>query len=1350
MNAAPAAPPSPLVRRRFWPRLLAAFVLLAVLLGALAAWLVASEAGLRTLAGAATHASGGALRFEGVRGALRGPLAFARLRLELPDAKVEADDVELAWRPAALWSRQVFVERLRAGRIAVFLKDATAPPATEAHAPPQSLRLPITFDLTAEVGALEVYAAADGEDVRAGTRLFAAHDGRFALGGEASRFLLRQLAAELPQGRVEVAGELGAEAPFAVRLEGRLEGGGWTLAVDAAGTLAAPVLRARAQGHGMRGEATARAAPFAALPLETVAVDIEHLDPAVFAPALPRADLRVRADFTVAAGEDGGPVLRGPLHVDNARPATLDAGGLPVTRLRAEVDAAMDAVRLAALVLEGGGGQITGELRWRGQAEHGADTEVETAAAPAFLPAAFGQVDARLDVAALDPARLDRRLPAHRVDGHLEVSATARRQQGKVLLRAGAARAAFEGEIMAAGVARAAFVAKLDLRDVDPALFHPASPAARINLQAAATGFLGAQAAAAVHFAFGDSRLDGRSLGGKGLLSLDTAHVYGIDLWLDLAGNRLKANGNWGNAEDRLALELDAPRLAAVGYGLQGRIRAAGTLAGGLDAPAGTLRLDAEKLRLPGAVEVAALTAQADVEAGDSGALALRLDGAGISAGGGRIARARFLADGRRDRHRIRIEIEEKSGTDAFRVEAALEGGLQALHWQGNIVALESGGKWPARLRAPAALVLGADELSLSGAAFTVGAQGEALLDETRWKDGETTLRGSLRGLAMNMIPGQGRRNLLTLAGDWDLRLGERIEGQARVLRESGDLTVRGEIATRLGLERLEAYLFAHDRRVRLVFAAHGREIGEVGASLEAGIERDGQGWRLARAVPLSGAAHLSMPSLAWLGRLMRENVETGGAILADVDISGTPDRPDLRGQVTGHALQLNFVDLGLMLTGGELEAEFAHRDGRQNLRLARLAFESSNRVKPNDKRVPFKELTSTPGRLLLTGEIALDGAAQGGRFALTAERLPLFQRHDRWLIVSGEGKARIRDKTLELDAALRADAGYIEVEASPAPSLGDDVVVRDNRAAGTGEGEDEAGAEDGHGGVSVIAGQIALDLGNALYLAAFGVDTRLMGKLELQLRPHEAPRALGTIRTVAGTYRGYGQRLAIERGAITFQGEPDNPGLNIVAMRRGMEVDAGVAITGNAHKPQVRLVSEPSVPDHEKLSWLVLGRAPDAAGGADLGLLMPAAQALFGGTGGGMSDDLARRLGIDSFSIGQGDLNSSSRSATSRVVGGGSRISSGPTVSSDVVSVGKRLTNDLFLSFEQNLSGAESLVKLTYRLGRRMSLVARGGTDNALDFYYMFFFRGKESASRPARQPSPGETPGEEGGGED
>ncbi|MDR3214367.1 MAG: translocation/assembly module TamB domain-containing protein [Azoarcus sp.] len=1324
-----AAPPLPLRvhrRRRLLVVFVAVFAVVVVAVCAALGWLTVTEAGLRTLTRATHYFSGGALRIEGAQGALRGPLALSRLSLDLPQAKIEIAEIALDWRPLALWGRHVAVDRLRVKRVDVFLKD-TPPSSSEPPVLPESLRLPLDFDLALEVGTVEIHDAqrSKNDDVP----VLVLRNSALSLHGESSRFLLRRLAMELPQGRIEAEGELGTAPPFALRLNGRLASEALALEFDGEGSLAEPLLQLRAQAHGAQGRATVAATPFAALPLKTLKLEADDLNPAAFAPGLPRAALRLRANFAATPGANGQPVLRGPLRIDNARPATLDTGGLPLTGLSADVDAALDELQLDALVLEGGQGKLAGRLHWQRHAEQDGSVRPNN-----VLPAGFGQIDANLDVSALDPARLDARLPSRRVDGNLQAGASAQRQWGKVALRAGAARIEADGEVVAGVAAAPAFVLKLNLHDFDPASFHPAAPSASISLQAVAAGVIAEQRPpVALHFAFGNSRFDGQPLGGSGRLTLEDARLRDVALGLDFAGNHLKLAGNWGDIADILSLDVNAPRLAAMGHGLTGQLRATGLITGGLDAPAGTLRLDTEKLHLPGEVDIAALSGEARIETSDKGSLALKLKGSGLTMGDLRLAAVRLDADGRRDHHRIHLETAGKFGENDAKLTTTLEGCLQELHWRGQILALENSGRWPLRLRAPAELELGAEELSLVHADFDAGEQGDIRLTETRWKNGALALHGSLSGLAMTMLPGQSRRQPLTLGGAWDLRIGETLEGEAHLLRESGDLSVQGEISTKLGLERLEAHLFARNRKVTLALAAQGKEAGELGVSLEAGVDRGSDGWRLAPHEPLVGAAHLVMPSLAWLGRLLRENVETTGILTADVNIAGTPTAPNLQGNIAGHDLQLAFVDQGLILAGGELEAGFTHRDARQNLHLKQLAFESANRVIPRDKRVPVDKLTATPGTLRVTGDVALgaaaaseEGGAQRGHFTFTAERLPLLQRPDRWLIVSGEGNASLQGKAIDLDARLRADAGYIEIDDTPPPGIGDDVVVHRTNAR---EGNT---AQDADGGIA-IAGKIALELGHALYLNAFGVDTRLTGGLELQLHPDGPPRALGTIRTIDGSYRGYGQRLAIERGTITFQGEPDNPGLNIVAMRRGMEVDAGVAITGDAHGPQVKLVSEPAVPDPEKLSWLVLGRAPDAAG-ADLGLLVPAAQALFGGSGGGMTDELARGLGFDSFSIGQGDLNSSSRSATSKVVGGGSRISAGPAVSSDVVSVGKRLTNDLFLSFEQSLAGAESLVKLTYRLDRRLSLVARGGTDNALDVYYTFFIGGGRERKGQAR----------------
>jgi translocation and assembly module TamB len=79
---------------------------------------------------------------------------------------------------------------------------------------------------------------------------------------------------------------------------------------------------------------------------------------------------------------------------------------------------------------------------------------------------------------------------------------------------------------------------------------------------------------------------------------------------------------------------------------------------------------------------------------------------------------------------------------------------------------------------------------------------------------------------------------------------------------------------------------------------------------------------------------------------------------------------------------------------------------------------------------------------------------------------------------------------------------------------------------------------------------------------------------------------------------------------------------------------------------------------------------------------------------------------------------------ATSSVVGGGSATRGDATVSGQVLSVGKRLSADTILSFEQSLSGVEHVVKLTHQLTRQLAVIGRAGTDNAIDLRWSMSFR--------------------------
>ena len=215
-------------------------------------------------------------------------------------------------------------------------------------------------------------------------------------------------------------------------------------------------------------------------------------------------------------------------------------------------------------------------------------------------------------------------------------------------------------------------------------------------------------------------------------------------------------------------------------------------------------------------------------------------------------------------------------------------------------------------------------------------------------------------------------------------------------------------------------------------------------------------------------------------------------------------------------------------------------------------------------------------------------------------------------------------------------------------------------------------------------------------------------GQLTLRGRLPDAPRLDGTVRIVQGMYTGFGQKLEIERGTLVFSGAVDNPAIDVVAYRRYLPVEAGVAITGTAQVPKLTLVSKPDVPEQDKLSWLVLGVPADSAGsqGAALG----AAAALIASSDPrAPSFNVASTVGLDVLSIRSGQT-------------GGLGSSSAASLAQDsIVTLGKRLTDRLFVSYEQSLRGLQNLLRLQYEITERLSVRARAGTQNGVDLLWIW-----------------------------
>jgi translocation and assembly module TamB len=408
------------------------------------------------------------------------------------------------------------------------------------------------------------------------------------------------------------------------------------------------------------------------------------------------------------------------------------------------------------------------------------------------------------------------------------------------------------------------------------------------------------------------------------------------------------------------------------------------------------------------------------------------------------------------------------------------------------------------------------------------------------------------------------------------------------------------------------------------------------------------------------------------------------GSLRAEAAVSGTRADPQFTGSLQADDLVLRSIVEGVSFRGGELRATLA-----------------GERIVIERFRLEGRGGAERGGVLLASGSaewrrVERDGAMRREpliELQATATKLRASSRPDRRVTVTGALQMRLEGAALQLRGNLRADEALIVLPDETAPSLGDDVVVR-----GT-----EYPIQRGSGVRVVPDVRVMLDLGDAFELRGQGLQTRLAGRLEVHSAPADpAPRVVGEVRTASGTYRAYGQQLAIETGVLRFSGAYDNPALEIVAVRPNATTQrVGVQITGTAQAPRVRLFSDPDLPDSEKLAWLVLGR-PASGAGAEAAVLQQAAIALLAGRDGGALDGgLASALGLDTLSFTGESTNADGSTAAG------------------ALTLGKRIADNLYLSYERSLAGTLNTVSVFYDVTRRVTIRARAGSENAVDLIF-------------------------------
>jgi translocation and assembly module TamB len=493
----------------------------------------------------------------------------------------------------------------------------------------------------------------------------------------------------------------------------------------------------------------------------------------------------------------------------------------------------------------------------------------------------------------------------------------------------------------------------------------------------------------------------------------------------------------------------------------------------------------------------------------------------------------------------------------------------------------------------------------------------------------------------------------------------------ARVARSSGDLSVtelvQDPTASKqaLGLSRALFSVKAEGMDWTADADVAGSRLGELAGHWTA--EAPSPASLPTAESPLRGNVKAHVADLNVWGAWVPPGWRLGGELRTDLALSGRWGDPKLTGQLTAENLAIR----------NALEGVYGH-DGEAMIRLT-----------GDQARIERFRLKAGNGELSLSGSASL-GAVPLARLQLQARQFQLLGRIDRKIVTSGDIALELGEESVKVTGKLGIDEGLFDLSKGDAPSLDSDVEVLDASAPA-----DDADATTAVAPKTGRATRIdlAVDLGDHLQLRGRGIDTRLKGALQIT-SPNGVLAVRGSVRTDGGQYVAYGQKLDVRRGEITFTGPVNDPRLDILAVRPNLDIVVGVAITGTALAPHVKLMSEPDMSDSDKLSWLMLGRAPETVGGADTALLQQAAMALLAGEGEAPSDQMLKRLGLTDFAVGQ--------------------KSDADNVKQTVVTLGRQVSKRVYVGYERSVNAAAGNWQLIYRIAQRLTIRAQAGVDTA------------------------------------
>jgi autotransporter translocation and assembly factor TamB len=233
------------------------------------------------------------------------------------------------------------------------------------------------------------------------------------------------------------------------------------------------------------------------------------------------------------------------------------------------------------------------------------------------------------------------------------------------------------------------------------------------------------------------------------------------------------------------------------------------------------------------------------------------------------------------------------------------------------------------------------------------------------------------------------------------------------------------------------------------------------------------------------------------------------------------------------------------------------------------------------------------------------------------------------------------------------------------------------------------------------LRADVAVDIPRNAWVQGPGTAIEVNGQVNVKKDLNEPFLLSGTIATERGFASFYGKKFDLETGEITFTGSPEiNPFLNVAATYEISDYLITIQVNERAREPRLTLSSEPELPQSDIVSLLLIGKTTDRLTNSEQKSFSDYTGQIAGGLlASQLEKTIGEPLGLDTIEIEAGD-----------------------TLGTGSISVGRYVTQDLFLSYTREFGAEDSnTAGVEYNLNRSLKLKGESSDQGEAAFQFLW-----------------------------